>query len=126
MPSARPTIVVADDDPNARDILSRILRKAGYEVRLACDGREAMEMIHADPPDLLFLDLMMPVMNGREVLAALRLNPQWAAIPVVVVTAEPGNAAPQMGVDVVVLKPFRIADVQAAVSRALATKRLFA
>ena len=119
------SIVVADDDPNARDILSRVLGKGGHEVRLASDGREALELVNASPPDLLLLDLMMPVMSGFEVLSALRVNPQWSQIPVIVITADAGHAPAHLGVDAVLLKPFRIADVRSEVERVLKAKRLF-
>jgi len=53
-------------------------------VRLATNGREALELVSSHPADLIILDLSMPVMNGFEVLSALRVNEEWAKIPVVV------------------------------------------
>ena len=119
------SIVVADDDPNARDILSRVLGKGGHTIRLAADGREALELVNAEPPDLLLLDLMMPVMSGFEVLSALRVNEQWSLIPVIVITADAGHSPAHLGVDAVVLKPFRLAEVRSTVDKALKAKRLF-
>ncbi len=65
-------IVVVDDDVMARDLLVRFLTLRGYHVRPANDGREALRLISESPPDLLILDLVMPEMNGVEVLQALR------------------------------------------------------
>ncbi len=109
------TVLVIDDDKNVRDILLKVLGRAGYEVRLAANGREGLESVSAGLPDLIVLDLNMPVMNGFEVLSALRVNEQWAKIPVVVVTAVAGYSAAHLGAKATLLKPFNIVDVQAAI-----------
>ena len=105
-------------------MLRQFLNQAGYEVLGAPDGRHALELLEAGlEPDLLVLDLMMPVMTGFEVLGALRSNPGWADLPVVVLTATPGFSADHLQVDAVLLKPFDFVDVQAAIHLAQASQR---
>jgi DNA-binding response OmpR family regulator len=122
-PASGPRVLIVDDDDDIRDILSRVLTQAGYEVRLATNGREGLVLVGSIAPDLIILDLNMPVMNGFEVLGALRANKDWARIPVLVVTAVAGYTASHLGVRGTLLKPFNIIDVQAAVRLALGPAR---
>jgi len=81
-------ILVVDDDPDLRVALGEILTDAGYEVGSAADGRQALEILRAGPkPDLILLDLMMPVMNGWQFLAQRAKEPAIAQIPVVAISA---------------------------------------
>ena len=88
-----PTILVVDDDPEARSMSSLLLERGGYRVVSAADGREGLYLLTAMKllPSLILLDLAMPVMNGAEFLAVLRSYHRLAAIPVVVVTALAGD-----------------------------------
>jgi signal transduction histidine kinase/CheY-like chemotaxis protein len=81
-------ILVVDDDPALRELLRRTLEREGYDVLEADDGRVALGRIEGRVPGLLLLDLMMPNMDGFELLTELRARPEWRAIPVVVVTAK--------------------------------------
>jgi len=81
------TVLVVDDEPDVRDYLSQILRDAGFNVRTACDGSEALEMIRADPPDFVSLDLVMPRKSGHKLLYELRKDRELSRIPVLIVTA---------------------------------------
>jgi threonine synthase len=89
-----PRIVVADDTPDARRLILRILQSQGGYVAgnatifEASNGREAIDLVKKELPDLLILDLMMPELDGFAVLDALKSDPQTAPIPVVVVTAK--------------------------------------
>jgi CheY-like chemotaxis protein len=85
--SQRPILVV-DDDPALRELLRRTLEREGYAVLEADDGRAALARIEERLPGLILLDLMMPHMNGFELLTELRARPEWRGIPVVVVTAK--------------------------------------
>jgi signal transduction histidine kinase/DNA-binding response OmpR family regulator len=85
-PGAR--VLVVEDDPASRDMLSRLLQKEGLEVMEAENGSAALEKLATQIPSLILLDLMMPVMDGFEFLSVLAREPQLAAIPVVVVTAK--------------------------------------
>ncbi len=81
-------VLVVEDEPANRELLVRILEKEGYRVTEAENGSVALECVAADPPALILLDLMMPVMDGFAFLEALRCSPGFAKIPVVVVTAK--------------------------------------
>ncbi len=87
-----PQILVVDDDDDLRPALADVLRDAGYTVSVAANGREAMTAMRDCAPSLILLDLMMPVMNGWEVLAAMADDPALTAIPVCVVSAMSGSA----------------------------------
>jgi CheY-like chemotaxis protein len=82
-----PTVLVVDDDQDIRESLAQILVEEGFEVASACNGAEALEAIARRQPDLMLLDLMMPVLNGWEVLEALRASGTRPRIPVVVLSA---------------------------------------
>jgi CheY-like chemotaxis protein len=81
-------ILVVDDDPTLRELLRRTLEREGYAVLEADDGHAALARIAERLPGLILLDLMMPHMNGFELLTELRVRPEWRGIPVVVVTAK--------------------------------------
>lgn len=81
-------ILVVDDDPSIREMLVLILETRGFDVRQAADGMKALERARAEPPSLILLDLMMPGMDGFEVLEAMRRHEKWSDIPVIVITAK--------------------------------------
>ncbi len=80
------TVLLVDDDPSLLDTLSRLLTRDGYNVRCAQDGREGLEMAREIRPGLVVLDVILPTMDGWEVLSALKADPSLAAIPVVMLT----------------------------------------
>jgi CheY-like chemotaxis protein len=80
-------LLVVDDDIDGRDALCRFLTKAGHEVDCVGDGREALGHIIAHTPDLIIMDLMMPVMDGPSLLEILRSYLRLQALPVIVMTA---------------------------------------
>jgi CheY-like chemotaxis protein len=86
-PAPSPVLVV-DDDPGLREVVRRKLTKHGWTVQEACNGREALEKVAAQTPSLILLDLMMPEMDGFELLDELRAHEAGRTIPVVVVTAK--------------------------------------
>src|SRR5438105_2231961 len=80
-------ILVVDDTEDARDVLSRLLRMGGFCTVTAADGVAAIKSLEKDHPDLVLLDLMMPRMNGVQVLETMRQDPRWRNIPVMLLTA---------------------------------------
>jgi CheY-like chemotaxis protein len=82
-----PYVLIVDDDPDAQEILVDIAEALGFDTQCAGDGQEALELILAESPLLVMLDLMMPKLDGFGVLARLRANPATREIPVIVVTA---------------------------------------
>src|SRR5262249_44239211 len=83
-------VVLADDSISVRKFVGRMLEKAGYRVRLAADGLEALEMVTQSKCDLVVTDLEMPRTNGYELISHLRQNPETRNIPVMVVTSRAG------------------------------------
>ncbi|MGB5438674.1 MAG: response regulator, partial [Gammaproteobacteria bacterium] len=81
-------VLVVEDDEKTRDIMARTLEKEDWDVMQAGNGREALEQMSQIKPDLILLDLMMPVMDGFDFLLEMRGNPAWKDIPVIVVTAK--------------------------------------
>jgi CheY-like chemotaxis protein len=84
---ASPVVLVVDDDKAIVELLSRTLKQRGHAVMAAFDGREAMAALSRQRPDAILLDLKMPVMDGYEVLEALKHDPATADIPVVIMSA---------------------------------------
>lgn len=81
-------VLVVEDHESSRLALRKLLQQYGLTAESAANGREAMEQIELQRPDLILLDLMMPEMGGLEVLRALRQRPEWATLPVVVLTGD--------------------------------------
>jgi PAS domain S-box-containing protein len=81
-------ILLVEDEADTREMLRRTLEKGGWTVAEAANGRAALEEVARKPPALILLDLMMPEMDGFEMLEELRARPEWRSIPVVVITAK--------------------------------------
>ena len=107
---AHKRVLVADDDPDLRDILRSVLEPAGFAVTEAQDGAQALEAVRATPPDVVILDYMMPRMTGPEVCAALKQDTVLCHIPVVMLTGksevQDKVAGIDAGADDYVVKPF--------------------
>lgn len=124
---ARRRILVVDDDCDLREILGMALEDEGYEVLLARDGAEALRQLReaTEPPELIFLDLRMPVMNGWEFLEEQRRDPKIAAVPVVIITADSSavmESAVRMAAGVLP-KPFSHLDVINTAARFMSADR---
>ncbi len=79
-------ILVADDEPTIREIAEDLLVAAGYNVLAAGDGEEALRLVHAEHPDLILLDLMLPKMTGFHVLQEIKKNSRVAKIPILILS----------------------------------------
>lgn len=102
-------VLAVDDDDSVLKALSTILKNHGFEVEIARNGKDGLDKAKANPPDLVILDLMMPIMTGHEVLLALKQNSSTAEIPVMILTAaEPDERirALQGGAESLMTKPF--------------------
>lgn len=86
-------ILLVDDEPELLEAWSFALEHVGYEVESARDGAQALQAIARRVPDLLISDLMMPGMNGDDLCRAIRANPHWAAIPILLHTSAHVSAA---------------------------------
>lgn len=103
-------ILAVDDERHIVRLVQVNLERAGYTVVTAFDGREALEKVASEQPDLVVLDVMMPYMDGFEVLGNLRKNAQTRDLPVIMLTAKAQDADVfkgwQQGVDCYLTKPF--------------------
>ena len=121
-------IVVIDDDADTRAMIELLLQGEGYEVQSAGDWQTGLAMIDLDPPDAIILDVMMPDMNGAQVVAALKKKPHTAVVPIVMVTALSAKkyrktALWDLGVDYYVTKPFDPEDLTDKVREAVKYKK---
>jgi len=118
------SILIADDDPNIVRALAFLMRKEGHDVRAVADGEAALAEIDREPPQLVLLDVMMPKRNGYDVSRALRANPRFADLRIVMLTAKGREAEKraglELGVDAYLTKPFAIRDVVDCVTAMLA------
>jgi signal transduction histidine kinase len=122
-PGLRPVLLVVDDDAGVREVTATRLAEAGYAVREAASGLQALVSLEADPRvDLVVLDFAMPGMNGAE--AATEIRKRWPAMPVLFVTGfadtEALALAGAAGVDAIVLKPYRDGELERKVAATLA------
>ena len=121
------TLLVVDDNEMNRDILSRRLQRKGYQVQVAEDGEKALEVVGKEAIDLVLLDIMMPGIDGVEVLKILRRDHSQAELPVVMATAKADSAdmveALDLGANDYVIKPLDFPVVLARVQAQLRTKQ---
>jgi chemosensory pili system protein ChpA (sensor histidine kinase/response regulator) len=118
-------VVLADDSISVRKFVGRMLEKAGYRVRLAADGLEALEIATQHHCDLVVTDLEMPRTNGYELIAHLQQNPETRKIPVMVVTSRAGakhrDRAMHEGASAFLVKPVQEDQFLAAVAGLIGT-----
>lgn len=116
-------VLVADDDPFNLRLLQELCEGAGYRVVTAGDGGDVLDVVARERPDLILLDVAMPVLDGFEVLQILKSDADLAAIPVVMVTAsgdeESRSRAVELGAEDYVTKPYRVFEIQQRVRTAL-------
>jgi len=116
----RPHILVVEDDPTVSEVVARYLHRQGYRVEAVADGRLAVERAEANPPDLMVLDLMLPGLDGLEVLRRVRAR---APVPVIILTARGDEDDRVMGLDLgaddYVGKPFSPRELTARVRSVL-------
>ena len=119
------SILIADDDPNIVRALAFLMQAEGHDVRTAADGDAALAAVAEAPPELVLLDVMMPKRNGYDVCRALRANPHFGRLRIVMLTARGGEADKRagikIGVDAYLTKPFAISEVVGCVNGVLAS-----
>ncbi len=125
---AKPKILIVDDEPFNVDYLEQELEEEEYDTISAMDGQEALRKIEQEAPDLVLLDIMMPVMDGFEVLSRLKNNPDRRDIPVIVISASNDlNSVVrgiQLGAEDYLPKPFEPTLLKARINSGLEKKRL--
>lgn len=122
------TILVIEDDPMASRMVELILVHEGYQVAIASNGLQGLEMIQANPPDLILLDLMLPGPDGFDILNQLQANPQTAKVPVIVVSSKSQHTdkqtAASVGANAYLTKPYRRAELLETIRSLLNTETL--
>jgi DNA-binding response OmpR family regulator len=115
-----PRILLVDDDPAILRLLDVNFRMEGFEVEAASHGEEALASAARDAPDVVVLDLMMPGMDGREILRRLREDPATSGVPVVFLTARGRDDAAASDAERYIQKPFDTVELVATVRGLLA------
>jgi len=117
-------ILIAEDEPHLVESLTFILEREGYAVMTAPDGEAALQQLLASTPDLVILDVMLPKLNGLEVLKKIRDHPFLKTLPVIVLTAkgqrQDRETALSIGANLFMTKPFANNDVVEAVNALIA------
>jgi DNA-binding response OmpR family regulator len=117
-------IMIADDEPNIVISLEFLMQQTGYEVSIARDGDQALTQMAAFQPDLVLLDVMLPLRNGFEVCQKIRENSAWNRVKVVMLSAKGRDVDVSkglaLGADAYITKPFSTKELIAQVQRLLA------
>ncbi len=117
----RPSVLVVDDEPNIVVSLEFLMKQAGYDVRVARNGDEALKAVAERAPDLILLDVMMPKRNGFDVCQTLRADPRWKDVRIIMLTAKGRDVEREkglaLGADDYITKPFSTREVMERVRR---------
>ena len=115
------SVLIVDDEFGLADITAEILTEAGYDVALAINGKLGLASLTTRPADLVLTDLMMPVMDGPEMIRRMRADPKLAAIPTILMTALPEAipTGPAALHDAVLVKPYSIVELLETMRRLL-------
>lgn len=124
----QPRILIVDDDENNLKLLSLILQKLGYTLETAIDGKLALEKLKIRPPDVMLLDLMMPGIDGQQVLKTMKEDERMKEIPVIIVSAVRDRDTVlqciDMGARDYMIKPYDQELVRSRVQAVLSEKRI--
>jgi DNA-binding response OmpR family regulator len=113
--SMGPRVLVVDDDPVLCELMAQLLMSEGFETDVATNGRDGLDKAHANPPRVIVLDMIMPVMDGWAFRAHQRYCVTLAAIPIVVLSAVPPGSLRKVGAAAALQKPFRKDELMAAI-----------
>ena len=114
-------VLLAEDHPDTADLIKFGLEKLGYEIKVATNGLEAVEKASSECPDLIVMDILMPVMDGFEATSQIRQNPKTKDIPVLAATAlatrEDEERCLASGCNAYIAKPFTCKQLDAAIQQ---------
>jgi two-component system, OmpR family, alkaline phosphatase synthesis response regulator PhoP len=117
------SILVVEDEPNIVLSLQFLMKKAGFDVRVARDGEEALAAVEQRAPDLILLDVMIPKRDGYDVCQTIRSNPDWSGIFIIMLTAKGRDVDREKGIALgandYVTKPFSTRDLTEKVKQIL-------
>jgi CheY-like chemotaxis protein len=116
-----PTVLVVDDEFGIVDVLETVLTDEGYRVLTACNGRQGLERLSAEKPDVVLLDFMMPILGGAGMLDAMAAEPAYRHIPVIMISSLGENVIAEKctGYVAYLRKPFRATAVLSTIARVL-------
>lgn len=125
------TVWIVDDDADVRDVLHTMLKILGYESREFGDARmPAQALMAGEAPDLLIVDIHIPVVNGLELLSYIRRKPRWVHMPVIILSSESEEERVEqvmrMGADGYIFKPVTIEELEMAIRSASQRRRAVA
>jgi DNA-binding response OmpR family regulator len=110
MADSKRKVLIADDEPNIVTALEFLLKRSGYDVRVVTNGVDALALVESYLPDVVLLDIMMPVKSGYEVCQRMRERPEWRHIKIVMLSAKGREAevskGMSLGADLYITKPF--------------------
>jgi CheY-like chemotaxis protein len=105
-------VLIAEDDDRIREVLEEVLKEEGYRPVATEDGLEALDWLSSVPVDLIIVDILMPHLDGPELIKRVRQTPQWATIPILVLSAYANlDRYRDLPVDGFQLKPFLLSDL---------------
>jgi DNA-binding response OmpR family regulator len=114
-------VLITEDEPNIAESLTFILNREGYDVSTVFDGEAALQRLRSDPPDIMILDVMLPKLNGFEVLKLVKADPALKALPVMILTAKgqthDRRMAEEIGASAFITKPFSNRDIIEQIGR---------
>ncbi len=121
MADSKRKVLIVDDEPNIVTALDFLLKRSGYDVRVAGTGEDALEQIESYVPDVVLLDIMIPQKSGYEVCQRVRERPEWGHIKIVMLSARGREAEVSkglsLGADLYITKPFSTHELIAAIDR---------
>ena len=113
------TILIVEDEAPVREMLAAVLEDAGHRALHAIHGRDALDVVAAERPDLVIADVMMPVLGGAELCRRLKAEPGTRGIPVILMSAGSARLADGTGAEAFLAKPFDLARLEALVQRCM-------
>jgi DNA-binding response OmpR family regulator len=120
---SRKRVIIVEDERDMADLVAMRLQREGYTVEIVGDGREGLDKIRSDPPDLALVDIMLPGMSGTDLVMELRHDPATVAVPVVLMTAKGEESdvilGLRLGADDYISKPFSMSVLVARVAAVL-------
>jgi DNA-binding response OmpR family regulator len=120
MADSKRKVLIVDDEPNIVTALEFLLRRSGYDVQVVTNGAEALAHVESYLPDVVLLDIMMPVKSGYEVCQRMRERPEWRHIKIVMLSAKGREAevskGMSLGADLYITKPFSTQELIAAIN----------
>ena len=116
------TILIVEDEQPVREFLAELVQEAGHQALQAVHGREALAVARAERPDLVLVDVMLPILGGLELCRRLKVDPDTSSTPVILMSSAARRPPDLAGADGFLSKPFDLTEINAAIGRWLGPK----